>query len=208
MMNFQFDTFNYYRRFFLILLVFPRSSWRSKRDFLPGRFKRVAVRILLIRSFSDPAADSSVTRPLGELVVPLPQFLSGHLRSHHPPLPYTGIRSFSSLSCEPQRQFNSFSLLRSDAICLAMPTTFADVADAINSLPSSSDGPGAFYGFETSSPRRVRRARSQRVMKLGRSTNPRKRRVQWARQCRGEVHNWLPFYWEVPYYKKFGVFTS
>ncbi|KAJ7437495.1 hypothetical protein B0H11DRAFT_1935961 [Mycena galericulata] len=71
-------------------------------------------------------------------------------------------------------------------------TTFTHVEDAILAPPSASDGPGAFYGF-----------RIKKIFKLGRAKEPRKRQGQWARQCRGERHHWLPYYWEVPFYKKF-----
>ncbi|KAJ7429055.1 hypothetical protein B0H11DRAFT_1946271, partial [Mycena galericulata] len=78
-----------------------------------------------------------------------------------------------------------------------MPSaTFTDVESALLAPPSASDGRGAFYGF------RIGKTQSS-ILKLGRAKEPRKRRSQWARQCRGERHCWLPYYWEVPFYKKF-----
>ncbi|KAJ7429272.1 hypothetical protein B0H11DRAFT_2412504 [Mycena galericulata] len=77
-------------------------------------------------------------------------------------------------------------------------TTFTDVEDALLAPPSASDGRGGFYGF------RIAKTRSTPgIIKLGRAKVPRKRQAQWARQCRGERHRWLPYYWEVPFYKKF-----
>ncbi|KAJ7464333.1 hypothetical protein B0H11DRAFT_2240733 [Mycena galericulata] len=73
-----------------------------------------------------------------------------------------------------------------------------DVEDAILAAPSASDCRGGFYGF------RIPKTRSTlAIVKLGRAKEPRKRQAQWARQCRGERHRWLPYYWEVPFYKKF-----
>ncbi|KAJ7440077.1 hypothetical protein B0H11DRAFT_2230170 [Mycena galericulata] len=77
-------------------------------------------------------------------------------------------------------------------------TTFTDVEDAILAAPSASDCRGAFYGFLIAKTRST-----PGIVKLGRAKEPRKRQAQWARQCRGERHRWLPYYWEVPFYKKF-----
>ncbi|KAJ7435197.1 hypothetical protein B0H11DRAFT_2367977, partial [Mycena galericulata] len=85
---------------------------------------------------------------------------------------------------------------RIDGVDPLMSST--DVEDAILAAPSASDCRGGFYGF------RIPKTRSTlAIVKLGRAKEPRKRQAQWARQCRGERHRWLPYYWEVPFYKKF-----
>ncbi|KAJ7719888.1 hypothetical protein DFH07DRAFT_972792 [Mycena maculata] len=85
----------------------------------------------------------------------------------------------------------------SPTTALMSPTT-TTVEDAVLAPPSASDCRGAFYGF------RIAKMRATpAIVKLGRAKEPRKRRAQWAHQCRGERHRWLTYYWEVPFYKKF-----
>ncbi|KAJ7712912.1 hypothetical protein DFH07DRAFT_1018823 [Mycena maculata] len=87
--------------------------------------------------------------------------------------------------------------LMSPTTALMSPTT-TTVEDAVLAPPSASDCRGAFYGF------RIAKMRATpAIVKLGRAKEPRKRRAQWAHQCRGERHRWLTYYWEVPFYKKF-----
>ncbi|KAJ7241728.1 hypothetical protein B0H12DRAFT_1236969 [Mycena haematopus] len=63
---------------------------------------------------------------------------------------------------------------------------------ALNALPSTNDGPSALYGF-----------RARQTLKVGRACEPPKRKMQWAYQCPGQRQDWLAFWWEVPFYKKF-----
>ncbi|KAJ7729548.1 hypothetical protein DFH07DRAFT_969512 [Mycena maculata] len=80
----------------------------------------------------------------------------------------------------------------SPTTALMSPTT-TTVEDAVLAPPSASDCRGAFYGF------RIAKTRATpAIVKLGRAKEPRKRRAQWARQCRGERHRWLTYYWESP----------
>ncbi|KAF8133171.1 hypothetical protein K438DRAFT_1998223 [Mycena galopus ATCC 62051] len=69
--------------------------------------------------------------------------------------------------------------------------------NALNAPPSPSDGVGGVYAYSVNN-----------VVKVGYSKQPRVRKVQWMRQCRGEQQDWLDFYWEVPYAKKFGELSS
>ena len=66
---------------------------------------------------------------------------------------------------------------------------------ALTAPPSATDYRGGLYGYTVAD-----------VLKAGRARDPPIRKMQWRRQCRGEPHNWLPFYWEVPHAKKFGEF--
>ncbi|KAF8212969.1 hypothetical protein K438DRAFT_1751382 [Mycena galopus ATCC 62051] len=66
--------------------------------------------------------------------------------------------------------------------------------NALNAPPSPSDGVGGVYAYSVNN-----------VVKVGYSKQPRVRKVQWMRQCRGEQQDWLDFYWEVPYAKKFAI---
>ncbi|KAJ7207314.1 hypothetical protein B0H12DRAFT_1080059 [Mycena haematopus] len=63
---------------------------------------------------------------------------------------------------------------------------------ALNAPPSPTDGPGGVYAFVV-----------DRVVKVGKAVDPPQRRLEWARQCRGERQRWMDFYWQVPYAKKF-----
>ncbi|KAJ7429815.1 hypothetical protein B0H11DRAFT_1944196 [Mycena galericulata] len=65
---------------------------------------------------------------------------------------------------------------------------------AIVMPPSASDRPGAFYTYFDP---------TFSIAKMGRSNDPPRRKLEWARQCRGEAQIWLPFYWEVPFAAKF-----
>ncbi|KAJ7436358.1 hypothetical protein FB451DRAFT_1193975 [Mycena latifolia] len=78
----------------------------------------------------------------------------------------------------------------------------------IRTTPSPADirrGPGYFYGFEIpcEQPKSPGcRLLARREAKLGRTKDPRKRRRQWARKCRGQRQNrWTC--WRVPYAGKF-----
>ncbi|KAJ7256865.1 hypothetical protein B0H12DRAFT_1070639 [Mycena haematopus] len=63
---------------------------------------------------------------------------------------------------------------------------------ALNAPPSASDGPGGVYAFIVDG-----------VVKVGKALDPPQRKLQWARQCRGEAQKWMHYYWEVPFAKKF-----
>ncbi|KAJ7449392.1 hypothetical protein B0H11DRAFT_1924031 [Mycena galericulata] len=65
---------------------------------------------------------------------------------------------------------------------------------AIIMPPSASDRPGGFYTYFDP---------TFSIAKMGRSNDPARRKLEWARQCRGEAQIWLPFYWEVPFAAKF-----
>ncbi|KAF8157737.1 hypothetical protein K438DRAFT_1986352 [Mycena galopus ATCC 62051] len=59
--------------------------------------------------------------------------------------------------------------------------------NALNAPPSPSDSIGGVYAYSVNN-----------VVKVSYSKQPRVRKVQWMRQCRGEQQDWLDFYWEVP----------
>ncbi|KAJ6484910.1 hypothetical protein C8R45DRAFT_1099057 [Mycena sanguinolenta] len=65
---------------------------------------------------------------------------------------------------------------------------------AINAPPSPTDGVGGVYTF---------RVNGHRTVKVGKAIDPVKRKAQWARQCQGEQQEWVEFYWEVPFARKF-----
>ncbi|KAJ7096453.1 hypothetical protein C8R44DRAFT_889762 [Mycena epipterygia] len=79
---------------------------------------------------------------------------------------------------------------------------------AIVAPPSALDKPGALYVFDIPADQlnhRMRRTLAWaqiRMVKIGRSKHPWKRRGQWLRKCRGQRQEWW-VYWNVPYAAKF-----
>ncbi|KAJ7065114.1 hypothetical protein B0H15DRAFT_807729 [Mycena belliarum] len=88
------------------------------------------------------------------------------------------------------------------------PTARQRLEAEIQSPPTTADikhGPGEVYHFEIprSQPRSTAR-RPKRESKIGRAKDARKRRGQWARQCRGQRQvRWVR--WKVPFAGKFGA---
>ncbi|KAF8134072.1 hypothetical protein K438DRAFT_1947630 [Mycena galopus ATCC 62051] len=62
----------------------------------------------------------------------------------------------------------------------------------LNAPPTATDGVGGCYAYFANG-----------VLKFGRSNRPPRRKAEWQRQCRGEDQDWMDFYWEIPYAKKF-----
>ncbi|KAF8120433.1 hypothetical protein K438DRAFT_1794543 [Mycena galopus ATCC 62051] len=63
---------------------------------------------------------------------------------------------------------------------------------AFNAPPTPTDGVGGCYAYFANG-----------VLKFGRSNRPLRHKAEWQRRCRGEDQDWMDFYWEIPYAKKF-----